>query len=112
MVVRLGKKELVGHARNVIAHDDVPRFFLRKLFIGGGHRPVMAQVVNEKLLQALHGAVTILGNGGMIVDVREEEALEFADSRSRGIAETGERVLPPPEVVHAGDAGSYHAMPA
>ncbi len=37
MFVMLAKKELVGHAGNVIANDDVPRFRLRKFFVGGGH---------------------------------------------------------------------------
>jgi len=38
MFVVLAKKELVGHAGNVIANDDVPRFRLGKLFIKCGHR--------------------------------------------------------------------------
>jgi len=42
MFVMLAKKELVGHAGNVIADDDVARFHLRKFFIGSRHRAVTA----------------------------------------------------------------------
>ncbi len=38
MFAMLAKEELVGHASNVIANDDVPRFHLRKLFIRSRHR--------------------------------------------------------------------------
>jgi hypothetical protein len=37
MLVMLAKKELIGHAGNVIANDDVPRFRLGKFFIECGH---------------------------------------------------------------------------
>jgi len=49
MFVMLAKKELVSHAGNVIANDDVARFHPPKFFIGSRHRAVTARVVNEKL---------------------------------------------------------------
>src|SRR6266436_1054086 len=110
MFVMLAKKKLIGHAGNIIANDDVPRFLLRKVFIGGGHRPVAAQVVNEKLFQALHGAVAVFGDGGMIVNVREEETLELAIASSRSAAETGKRLWRPANIIHGGDARCEDAL--
>ncbi len=100
MFVMLAKKELIGHAGNVIADDDVARFHLRKFLIGSRHRAVAARVVNEKLFQTLHGAVAVLGDGGMVVDVSKKEALEFAISRSRGFAEAGEAFWGAPNALH------------
>src|SRR5882762_6969142 len=71
ILVMPAKKELVGHAGDVIANDDVARFRLRKLLMGSRHRTVVAEVVDEKFLQTLHGAVAVLGDGGMLVDMRE-----------------------------------------
>ncbi len=42
MFVVPAKKELVGHAGDVIADNDVARFHLREIFIGNGHRAVTA----------------------------------------------------------------------
>ena len=37
MFIMLAKKKLVGHARDVIANDDVARFHMRKFFIESRH---------------------------------------------------------------------------
>ena len=38
VVVVLAEEELVGHAGDVVADDDVAGFGLRQLFVGDGHR--------------------------------------------------------------------------
>jgi len=83
----LPKKELVGHAGNVIAHNDVSCFLLGEFFVGRGHRAVTAQIVNEKLFQKVHGTVAILGDDRMAVNVLEKEKLELAISSSRRFTE-------------------------
>ncbi len=87
MFMMLAKKELICHAGDVIAHDKVPCFGLGKFFIGRRHRAGASQVENEKFFQTLHRAVAVLGDGRMVVDMGEEEALKLAISRSRSIAE-------------------------
>ena len=89
MFLVLAEKELVGHTGNVIANDDVPRFHLGKLLIGSGHRAFAAKIVNEEFFQTFHGAVAVLGNGGMVVNVSEQEAFQLTIPRHRGIAEAG-----------------------
>src|SRR5713101_7284677 len=86
----LAKKELVGHSGDVITNDDVARFHLREFFVSNGHRAFAAQVINEKLFQALHGAIAVLGDRRMVVDVSEKKALQIAILRSRGVAEASE----------------------
>src|SRR5256884_3270751 len=94
------KKELVGHAGNVIADDDVADFPQGQFFIGSRHRAGTARVVNEKLFQTLHGAVAVLSDGGMVVDIREKKALKLAISPSRSIAEASQALCGPANAVH------------
>src|SRR5260370_36304457 len=100
MFAMLAKKELICHAGDVIANDDVPRFRLRKFFIRSGHRARTARVVNEKLFQTPHRAVAVLGDGGIVVDMGEQKALELAISRRFGLAETREAFWGPAYVFH------------
>src|SRR6266550_971609 len=76
MFVMPAQKELVGHAGDVIANDDVACFHLREFFIGSRHRAVRSQIVGEKLLETVHGAFAVLGNDRMVVDMCEEDAFE------------------------------------
>src|SRR5437879_10019034 len=76
MFVMPAKKELVGHAGDVIANYHVACFHRREFFIGSGHRAARSQIVGEKLFETVHGAFAVLGNDRMVVDMCEEEALE------------------------------------
>ena len=90
MFVMLAKQKLIGHSGDVVANNDVPRFRLRKLFIESRHRARQAQVVTEQLFEALHGAVAVLADGGVIVDVSEEKTLELRIARGIFCAESGQ----------------------
>src|SRR5713101_854059 len=100
MFVMPAKKELVGHAGDVIANDDVPRLHLGKLFIGGRHRAGSCQVIGEELFHTFYRAVAVLGDGGMVIDMREKKALKLTISGSRAIAEAREAFWGPAYVFH------------
>src|SRR5258708_38853681 len=74
VLVMLAKKELVGHAGDIVANDDMARFHLREFFVGSRHRAIPAQVVKKKLFQASHGAIAVLGDRGMMLNVGDVEA--------------------------------------
>jgi len=71
MAMMAAKKELIGHAGYVIADDDVAWLRLRKFFVGSRHGAGRAEIVREEFFEGAHGAVAILGDCGMIVDVSE-----------------------------------------
>ncbi len=110
MLVMAAKKELIGHAGNVIADDDVARFRLCVFLIGSWHRAERTEVIIKKFFQAAYGMVAVLGNGGMIVDVSEEEALERGVASGCGIAEAGQALWGLANVVRGRSAGSMHAL--
>lgn len=92
MLVMLAKEKLVGHAGDVIADNHMPRFNLRELFVGSGHRAGRSKVVVEKLLEGAHRAVAVLGDGGVIVDVGEEKALKLGVVSSGRFTEAREAI--------------------
>src|SRR5712664_555776 len=110
MFVTPAKQELVGHAGNVIANDDMARFRLRKFFVRSWHRTVSAQIVDKKLFKALHGAVAVLGDARMVVNVGEKEALKRTISHCRSIAEAGEAFWGPANAIHGGGTGGENAL--
>ena len=99
MLMVLAQKELIGHPGDVIANDNVPRFRLCKLFMRRRHGAARCQVISEKLFEAFHRTVAVLGDSRMIVNVSEQKVLEFRVVRCRGCAEAGEPFWGPPDVL-------------
>src|SRR5271155_855496 len=97
MLVILSQQKLIGHSRDVIANNYVPRVSARKLFVGFRHRPRRSQVVTEKLLEAVHRTVAILSDLRPFVNIRKQEPLEFRIPRSECIAEPRDSLHKPPE---------------
>src|SRR5208282_1733404 len=77
MFLVLAKQKLVGHSCDVIAHDDVACFAAGGFFVRRGHGAGRIEIVDKKLFEATDGAVAVLGNGRVIVDVLEEKALQL-----------------------------------
>ena len=77
MLPVLTQQKLIGHARDVIAHNYVPRVSPRKLFVRGRHRPRRSQVVDEELFEAVHRTIAVLGDARPIVNIRKQKPLEF-----------------------------------
>ena len=73
MVAVLLEQELVRHAGNVIANDDVTRNGEGKLLMIGRHGIEFAQVEMEKMLEAFDGAVAVFGNDRIAVEIIGEE---------------------------------------
>src|SRR6267378_4877028 len=71
MLVMLAKQKLIGHSGDVVAHNDVPGFRSRKLFVESGHRAPCAQVVTEKSFEINHRAISVFADGGVIVNMGE-----------------------------------------
>src|SRR4029077_6647227 len=88
MLLMLPKEKLIGHTGDVIANDHVPGFRERQLLISCRHGAWLTQVVGEKLFEATHGAVAILGNRGKIVNMGEKKTLQLGILRGASIAET------------------------
>jgi hypothetical protein len=110
MVVMVAQKELIGHAGDVIADDDVARFHPRKFFVESGHRAGSTEIEGKKLFETVHGVVAVLGDGGMAVNAGEKEALELGVAGSGGFAEAGEAFGRFADVVCGGDAGDRDAL--
>jgi len=110
MFVMAAKEELIGHTGDVIADDDVARFRLCVFLVGTWHRAGRTEVIVKKFFQAAYGMVAVLGDGGMIVDVSKEEALERAIARGCSVAEAGQALWGPANVVHGRSAGGVHAL--
>ena len=91
MFLMLAQQELVGHSRDVIAHNKVPRFCERRFFISGRHRARRIEIVEKELFQAAHRAVAVFGNRGIVVDVFEEKAFQLGVALGESIAETGQK---------------------
>jgi len=104
------KEELIGHAGDVIADDDVARLDLRNVFIGRRHRPGRAEVIHEEFLEAAHGAVAIFGDGRVIVNVCEQEALERGVASSCQVAEAGEALGGLANIVQGRSVGDKHSL--
>ena len=90
MFVVLAEEEVVGHAGDVIADDDVARFGLREFFIGEGHRAGLVQKVGKEIFKTFYRAVAVFGDGRMILDMGEEKAFEGGIGGVKGSAELSE----------------------
>ena len=110
MFVMAAKEELIRHACNVIADDDVARLGLRKVFVGRWHRAGRAEVVHEEFLEAAHGAVAIFGDGRVIVNVCEQEALESGVTSRCRMAEAGEALGGVANIVQGRSVGGKHPL--
>src|SRR5713226_3847488 len=110
MIVMLAKKELVGHARNVVADNYMTRRHLRKLLIGSRHRAGRPEVVSKEFLEALDRAVAVLGDFGPLVNMRKQKALELSVLRPALFAEPGHANSRAPDIVYRSDAG-IHEQP-
>ncbi len=75
MFLVLPQQELVRHPRDIVAHHDMARLATRGFLVGSRHRARRAEVIAEQLFEVPHGTVTVFGDGRMIIDVFEEEAL-------------------------------------
>ena len=75
MIAVLLEQELVRHAGNVIANDDVTRSGEGKLLMIVRHGIEFAQIEMEKMLEAFDGAVAVLGNDRIAVEIIGEELL-------------------------------------
>ena len=75
MIAVLLEQELVRHAGNVIANDDVTRNGEGKLLMIGRHGIEFAKIEVEKMLQAFDGAIAVFGNDGIAVEIIGEELL-------------------------------------
>lgn len=101
---------VVGHAGDVVADDDVARFAASGFLVRRRHGVRSVEVEEEKFLEAADGAVTVFGDGGMIVDVLEEKTLETGVLRGAGIAESGKAARGAANVVRRADAGLGDAV--
>ena len=73
------EEKLVGHAGDVIANGDVAWFGVGEFFVGGGHGARGGKIVCEEFFEAADGAVAILSDSGIIVNVGEKEVFELFD---------------------------------
>jgi len=110
MFLVLAKQKLVGHSGDVIAYDDVAGFRAGRLFMRSGHGTRRIEVIEKELLEAADGTVAVFGDGGVIVDVLEEEAFQFRVALGKRIAETSKPAWGAANVVHGCGSGSEHAL--
>ena len=73
MIAVLLEQELVRHAGNVIADDDVTGNGEGKLLMIGRHGIEFAKIEVEKMLEAFDGAIAVFGNDGIVVEIIGEE---------------------------------------
>ena len=100
MFLVLAKQKLVGHSGDVVAYDDVAGFCAGRFFVRGRHRARRIEIVQKKLFEAADGAVAVFGDGGMVVNMLEEKALQLRVALGKRIAETGKPAWGSANVVH------------
>jgi hypothetical protein len=110
MLMVFAKQELVGHPRDVIAHDDVPRFCTGRLFMRGRHGARRIQVVDKKLFEATDRTIPVFRDRGVIVDVLEEKTLQLSVALGKSIAKTGKPVWGASRVVRGYGSGREYAL--
>ncbi len=81
MICMLAKKELIGHAGDVITNNHITRRHLRKLLIRSRHRTWRFDVESKKFVEALDRAVAVFGDFGSLVNMGVEKALELPARR-------------------------------
>src|SRR5262252_767447 len=107
MLVILPKQELVGHAGNIIAHDDMTRIAASHLLKGIGHRAQLLQIESKKLFEAMDGALAVFGNHRMIVNVREQELLQLVVLRAPDVAKAAQASWSEANVIDRTNAGLF-----
>src|SRR6516225_6967705 len=105
VLVILPKQELVGHASNIIAHDDMTRIAVSHLFEGIGHGAQLLQIESKKLFKAMDRALAVFGNHRMIVNVREQKLLQLDVLCSPGVAKAAQALWSEADVFDRTNAG-------
>jgi len=75
MIAVLLEQELIRHACNVIANDDVTRNGQGELLVIGRHGIEFAKIEVEKVLEAFDGAIAVFSNDRIAVEIIDEELL-------------------------------------
>src|SRR6266581_2451694 len=105
MIRMLAKKELIGHAGDVITNNHITWRHLRKLFIRSRHRTWRFDVESKKFVEALDRAVAVFGDFGPLVNMGVEKTLELSVLRPAFFAEPRQANSGPADIVYRSDAG-------
>ena len=101
MFLVLAKQKLVGHAGDVVAYDDVASFCAGRIFVGWRHRTRRIVIVQKKLFETAYRTVAVFGDGGVVVNVLEEESLQLRVALGKIIAESSEPAWGSANVVYS-----------
>jgi len=107
MFVMLAKQKLVGHAGNVIAHDDMARVAACHLLKRFGHGARLLEIESKKLFEAMDGAVAVFGNHRMIINVREQELFQLSIVLAPGVAKAAQALWRVTNVFGGANAGLF-----
>lgn len=110
MFLVLAKQELVSHSGDVIAHDEVPGFCASGFFMRGRHRAGRIEVVDKKPFEATDRAISVFGDGGVVVDVLEEKTLQLCVALGKRIAETRKPAWGEANVLRGCGSGGKYAL--
>src|SRR3989442_14192437 len=105
----LPQEKLVGHARDIVAHDFMPRLSSGQLGIKRRHRRRVLQVVREKLFEAPHRAVAVFRDRGMLVNTLVQEPFQLRVARGNLLAEARQPLRRAADILRAGCARFPHA---
>ena len=72
----MAKQEVVGHTGNIVANNDMRRFFFGQARILFRHALGMFQEEPEQLIECRNGAVAVICDGRVRIEVREKEAFQ------------------------------------
>ena len=73
MLLVLAKQKLIGHSGDVIAHYGMPWFHAGGFLVRGRHGARRIEIVNEEFFETADGAIAVFGDGGVVVNVPEQE---------------------------------------
>src|SRR5260370_8756939 len=105
MICMLAKKELIGHAGDVITNNHITWRHLRKLLIRSRHRTWRSDVVSKKFIEASDRTVAVFCDFGPLVNMGVEKALELSVLRPAFFAEPRQANSGPADIVYRSDAG-------
>src|SRR5690348_8396794 len=110
MLLVFAKQKLVGHSRDVIANGDGPPIRSGRFLVGSRHRLRRIEVINKKFFQAANGAIPVLGDSRVVVNVREKKALQFSVAFGKRVTETRKSARCAAYVLHACGSRSDYAI--
>ena len=97
MIAILLQQELVGHAGDVIANDDVTSDGERGLLVIGRHGTQFLEIKIKKLRKAIDRTVAIFGDDWIAIEIRNQKTFQMGVFGGDPRTHSGDPLWPAPD---------------